>query len=528
MAVTFSPLKDVTLGQLPSILAEQLPQHLALRSPQGEWTFAEFERDTNRVAAGLWAWGIRPGQRVAVWSTNRAEWLMLQFGLAKIGAILVTVNTALRHEELAYLLRQSGSVAIFLEAGFRGVNYLEELSLIRDQLPELKTVCLLGQDPLLGYRGVHFQELLNQGELTPPSISVSLDDCINMQYTSGTTGFPKGVRLSSRNIVNNGFALGQGLGYSPEDRLCLSVPLFHCFGCVIGVLASFTHGVGICLVPHFEPGEVLQTVHQNRCTAVYGVPTMFVALLEHEEFQDFDLSTLRTGVMAGSLCPEPLMRQVIDRMNLREMTIAYGLTETSPAVTMTPRHDPISLRTQTVGVALAGVEIRVSELGELQVRGQNVMIGYHDDPQATARAIDEQGWFSTGDQASIDEKGYVRITGRLKDIIIRGGENIGPKEVEDVLRQHPQVLDVAVYGIPCPKFGEAVAAAVRWKGGQFDALGLEQFCRQHLAAFKVPRHYRQLEEFPLTASGKIQKFRLRESHVAWSQETEGDSDGLAQ
>jgi fatty-acyl-CoA synthase len=349
---------------------------------------------------------------------------------------------------------------------------------------------------------------------------------INMQYTSGTTGFPKGVMLSSRNIVNNGYWLGEGLGFTPEDRLCLCVPLFHCFGCVIGVLGAYSHGACLCPVEWFDPGRVLETVERERCTALYGVPTMFLAELDHPDFERFDLTTLRTGIMAGALCPEPLMRRVIERMHLPEMTIAYGLTETSPGLTQTPRDANLIERTQTVGRILPEVDLRVvdpatgrdmgpGEHGELWAHGYMVMKGYYNMPDQTAAAITPDGWLRSGDQASIDAEGNVRITGRIKDLIIRGGENVAPKEVEDVLRQHPAVLDVSVYGIASEFFGEEVAAAVRVQpGGSIDALQAMEFCQQRLARFKVPRHVRFVEAFPMTASGKIQKFRLREMHEA--------------
>ena len=347
-----------------------------------------------------------------------------------------------------------------------------------------------------------------------------------MQYTSGTTGFPKGVMLTSRNIVNNGYWLAQGLGFTPSDRLCLCVPLFHCFGCVIGVLGAFTHGACLCAVESFEARKVLETIERERCTAVYGVPTMFLAELEDPEFSRFDLTSLRTGVMAGALCPEPLMRQVIDRMHLSELTIAYGLTETSPGLTQTPRDANLEQRTQTVGKVLPEIELRIvdpatgadvptGERGELWARGYVVMKGYYNMPEQTAAAITADGWLRSGDQASIDADGNVRITGRIKDLIIRGGENVAPKEVEDVLRLHPAVADASVYGISSDFFGEEVAAAIRpLPGASIDADEVMRFCQERLARFKVPRHVRIVDEFPMTASGKIQKFKLREMHEA--------------
>ena len=525
--MNFQPYRDISLGQLLTSLATTLPDRVALLAGDRSWTFAQLESESRSVARALVALGVAKGDRVAVWSGNIPEWILLQFALAKLGAILVTVNIALRSHELGYLLQQSGTSVFFCVPKLRQIDTLAELA-AAGPLPGLRHVVLFqhsqwddflagGQDirekpSEIGRSDTFEQSKASSG--TYPAVSgeeVTLDDCINMQYTSGTTGFPKGVRLSSRNIVNNGYWLGQGLGYTPEDRLCLCVPLFHCFGCVIGVLASFTHGVSLALVEYFEPLQVLETIQRHGCTALYGVPTMFLAQLEHPEFARFNLSSLRTGVMAGSLCPEPLMRRVMGEMHLREMTIAYGLTESSPAITMTPRHDSVELRSQTVGRVLPELEVKLSPEGELWVRGYNVMEGYHENPEATAAALDQDGWLRTGDQASIDQNGYVRIIGRIKDTIIRGGENIAPSEVEDRLRQHPAILDVAVYGVPCNYYGEAVAAAIRLRS-HLTPEEIQAYCKEHLAHFKVPRQIRFMDEFPLTASGKIQKFRLREQH----------------
>lgn len=518
----FVPVRDLPVGELLSVLASRLPHHQALVYPQRSWTFSELDSDCDWLASALWKLGIRSGDRVAVWSPNVPQWVQLQFALARLGAILVTVNTSLRSHELGYLLRQSGSRALFLARGFRHLDYLEELRQA-GPIDTLEHVVVMDASPRCsGF--LNWRNLLVLGDGNRPEVRVNLDDCINMQYTSGTTGFPKGVRLSSRNIVNNGYGLGQALGYTPADRLCLCVPFFHCFGCVIGVLASYTHGACLCPVEAFDPLTVLQTVEERKCTALYGVPTMFLAELEHPRFAEFDLTSLRTGVMAGSLCPEPLMRRVMEQMHLKEMTIAYGLTESSPAITITPRHDSVERRTQTVGKVLPELEVRVVDPqsgevcpcdtpGELQVRGYNVMLGYHDDPEATARTILPEGWLRTGDQATLDAEGYVRITGRLKDIIIRGGENISPKEVEDVLRTHPLILDAAVYAVADSFYGEKVAASLRSRSNVRPGVEeIQEFCRSQLAHFKVPEAIRWVEEFPLTASGKVQKFRLRELH----------------
>jgi len=534
-----APVRDVTVGALLSHLAKTLPDLEALvYSHAGKrWTFRALDAEARLVARGLVGLGVKPHDRVAVWATNVPEWIILQFALAKIGAILVTVNTALRAQEIEYLLRQSETSTLVTIRGFRTVDYLAELRLIgaigdtssrNERLPHLQRVLFIGDgcpDGLTPYETLRAAARdVSDGEVEALEAAVSLDDVINIQYTSGTTGFPKGVMLSSRNIVNNGYWLGQGLGLSSDDRLCLCVPLFHCFGCVIGVLGAYTHGACLCALETFDARRVLETVERERCTTLYGVPTMFVAELEDPEFERFDLSTLRTGIMAGALCPETLMRKVIDRMHLPEMTIAYGLTETSPGLTQTPRDASIEARTQTVGQILPEVELRIVDPGtgedvapgangELWTRGYMVMKGYYNMPEQTAAAITPDGWLRTGDQACIGADGNVRITGRIKDLIIRGGENIAPKEVEDVLRLHPAVLDVSVYGIHSEFFGEEVAAAIRTKPGvATDAVALIEFCERQLAKFKVPRHVRFVESFPMTASGKIQKFRLRELH----------------
>lgn len=532
------PYRDLTVGALLTRLAEAIPDNEALvYSAVGQrWTFAELEAEARTIARGLMAMGVEQGERVALWATNLPEWIVLQFALAKIGAILVTVNTALRSREIDYLLRQSESATLLTISGHKDVDYLEELRLIgaigEGRLPNLQRVIFIPRNEtercpegLFPYERLRqAAEAISEAELDDREARVTLDDVINMQYTSGTTGFPKGVMLSSRNIVNNAYWLGLGLGYTVADRLCLSVPLFHCFGCVIGVLGAYTHGACLCPIEFFEARQVLETIDRERCTALYGVPTMFLAEMEDSDFARFDLQSLRTGVMAGSLCPEPLMRRAIAEMNLREITIIYGLTEASPGITQTNRFDTIEHRTQTVGQVLPEMEIKIidplsgqpvppNHPGELCVRGYNVMKGYYNNPEATRAALDADGWLRTGDQATLDEGGYVRITGRIKDIIIRGGENISPKEVEDRLRLHPAVSDAYVYAIKSQFFGEEVAAAVKLKPGMgVEEEKLREFCLEGIARFKVPRFIRFVSEFPMTASGKIQKFKLRELH----------------
>jgi fatty-acyl-CoA synthase len=530
----------VTVGDLLSHLARQQSARPALLYERGlRYTFARLEAEARLIARGLIARGVQPGERVVVWATNVPEWVVLQFALAKIGAILVTANTLLRAGDIDYLLRQSEAATLITIRGFRDLDYLgalEEIGATRGAIPALERLILIDpSDGAVPSGFIPYDALRDDADgvaddaLDARSAAVGLDDVINMQYTSGTTGFPKGVMLSSRNIVNNGAALGQMLGYSPDDRLCLCVPLFHCFGCVIGVLGCYTHGAALCPIESFDPLRVLATIERERCTALYGVPTMFLAELEHPEFARFDLTSLRTGVMAGSLCPEPLLRRVMCEMHLPEITIAYGLTESSPAITMTPRDSSVADRSQTVGVVLPDLNVKVidpgtgalrasGERGELCVRGYNVMKGYYNNPEATRAAIDDEGWLRSGDEATIDDRGYVRITGRIKDLIIRGGENISPKEIEDCLREHPIVADAYVYGLPDDFFGEIVAAAVRLRhpspGSAPPAEELVLWCCGRLARFKVPKHLRFVSEFPMTASGKIQKFKLRDEHLA--------------
>jgi fatty-acyl-CoA synthase len=532
MATQTPPYRDLTIGALLTNLAESLPDHEALVYPDLRLSFAELEDEARLIARGLIASGVERGERVALWATNVPEWIVLQFALAKIGAILVTVNTSLRANEIDYLLRQSEAATLITIRGFRDLDYIDVLRKVGaiGETPTLRRAIFLGRredcpDGLMPYEDLHLLAgSVSDADLRAREGQVDLDDCINMQYTSGTTGFPKGVMLSSRNLVNNGYWLGVGLGYTPIDRLCLCVPLFHCFGCVIGVLGAYAHGVCLCPVESFDARKVLETVERERCSSLYGVPTMFLAELEIPDFKRFDVSSLRTGVMAGSLCPEALMRRVMDEMHLREITIIYGLTEASPGITQTLRDDTIEHRTQTAGRVLPEMEVKIvdpatgkklgtREPGELCVRGYNVMLGYYKNAEATRAAIDEDGWLRTGDQAEIDEDGYVRITGRIKDLIIRGGENIAPREVEDLLRRHSAVADAYVYGVSSEFYGEEVAASVRLKSGMTATEDeLREFCKSELAKFKIPRYLRFVDDFPMTASGKIQKFKLREMH----------------
>ena len=540
------PFRDVTVGDLLTRLARALPDRDALVYGAGpRFTFAALEQEARTIARGLMALGVARGERVVLWATNVPEWVVLQFAAAKAGAILVTANTSLRARDVDYLLRQSEAGTLITIRGFRDVDYVNELEAIgatAGRIPGLERLIFLSrprtdsaktgvaEDAPAGF--MPYEALraassrVSEAELDARGAAIGVDDVINMQYTSGTTGFPKGVMLSSRNIVNNGEALGRVLGYTPADRLCLCVPLFHCFGCVIGVLGAFTHGACLCPVVAFDARQVLDTVHRERCTALYGVPTMFIAELECPDFKAYDLTSLRTGVMAGALCPEPLMRRVMTEMHLPEITIAYGMTESSPGITMTPRDSSVAQRSQTVGPVLPELEVKIvdpatgevrrpGERGELCCRGYNVMKGYYNNPDATRAAIDADGWLHTGDEASRDPDGCFRITGRIKDVIIRGGENIAPKEIEDRLREHAAVADAYVYGVADAFFGEAVAAAVRVRPEAAAAVTAEDliaWCARELAKFKVPRYVRFVPDFPMTASGKIQKFKLRDEH----------------
>jgi fatty-acyl-CoA synthase len=537
--------RDIAVGELLTVLARDYPQNEALIYPDRglRYDFSQLEWLARKIARGLISLGIETGDRVALWAPNVPEWVVLQFALAKIGAVLVTVNTSLRAAEIEFLLKQSESSTLITVAGFRDVDYVEtifevapELSVSEEgalqsqRLPFLRNVIYIGNehpDGMIRYDSLlDRSERISDAELDARMDAQSLDTVINMQYTSGTTGFPKGVMLTNRNIVNNGYWLAEGLALTPRDKLCVPVPFFHCFGCVIGVLGAYTHAASLVPLETFDPLRALHYIETERCTTLYGVPTMFIAELEQLDYHNLDMSSLRTGIMAGALCPEPLMRKVMERMHLTELAIAYGLTEASPGITLTPRDDSIELRTQTVGIPLPEVEVKIVDpatgetcapgaAGELCCRGYNVMKGYYNNPKATDEAIDPDGWLHTGDQATMDAHGYVRITGRIKELIIRGGENIAPKEIEDLLRGNPKIVDVYVYGIPDERLGEEVAAAIKLKQGESaTAEEIQEFCGGRIARFKIPRQIRFVEAFPMTASGKVQKFKLREMHIA--------------
>jgi fatty-acyl-CoA synthase len=534
-------LRSLTLGQ---ILDEAIAKHpdndaVVYADRNFRLTYREFGKVVDQVAKGLMALGVDKGEKVAVWATNVPYWVVLQFATAKIGAILLTVNTAYRMNEVAYVLEQSDSENLFLIDGFRDTDYVQT---IYDLIPELKThqrgflknarfpylkrVFFLGQEKHRGMYSIPellaLSAMVSDEQYRARQASLDPQDVVNMQYTSGTTGFPKGVMLTHYNIGNNGFWIGEHQRLTHKDRICLPVPLFHCFGCVLGVLAAISHASTLVILESFDPVQVMIAVEQERCTALYGVPTMFIAVLEHKLFPKFDFSTLRTGIMAGSPCPIQVMRQVIEKMHAGEITICYGLTEGSPVITQTRTDDDIRRKTETVGRAMPGIEVRLAnpetnepvpmgQPGELCCRGYNVMKGYYKMPEATAKAIDGEGWLHSGDMAVVDEDGYYAITGRYKDMIIRGGENIYPREIEEFLYKMPGVADVQVVGVPSHKYGEEVGAFIILKAGhEFTPEDVRDFCRGKISAYKVPKYVTFVTSYPLTASGKVQKYRLRE------------------
>ena len=533
------PLWAVTIGRELDQVAAGHPVNEALVSRhQGiRFTYAELHAAALEAARAFLAHGVAKGERVGIWSANRAEWVIVQYATAKIGAILVNVNPAYRTHELTYALQRSGVSLLVAARGFRQTDYRPMLEEVRPRLTELREIVLL--DPIEGGRAaglagaIGWADFLRSAALTSEvdlrerEAELDFDHPINIQYTSGTTGFPKGATLSHHNILNNGFFVGERLRLTPRDRICLPVPFYHCFGMVLGNLAALTHGATIVLPGEaFDAGAVLETVEAERCTALYGVPMMFIAVLEHPDVGRRDLATLRTGIMAGAPCPVETMRQVLDRLHLPEVTICYGMTETSPVSFQSEPDDPLEARVATVGSVHPWVECKIVDPGtgrtvprgtpgELCTRGYLVMLGYWGDEEATRGAIDAARWMHSGDLAVMRPDGYVNIVGRLKEMIIRGGENIYPREIEEFLRGHPAIADVGVIGVPDAKYGEQVCAWVRLREGvTATAEEIQAFCRGRIATYKIPRYVRFTEEFPVTVTGKVQKFHMREISIA--------------
>ncbi|MFF5445553.1 AMP-binding protein [Streptomyces sp. NPDC012888] len=489
------------------------------------WTYAELAADVDALALGLLDLGITRGDRVGIWSPNCAEWTLVQYATAKIGAVLVTVNPAYRTHELEYVLRQSGIRLLAAAERFKTSDYAAMVAEAAPRCPGLEHVVLLGS--------ARWEELLGAGRRADPAAlaraaaGLSPDDPINIQYTSGTTGFPKGATLSHHNILNNGYFVGELLGYSERDRVCIPVPFYHCFGMVMGNLACTSHGAAMVIpAPAFDPAATLAAVAAESCTSLYGVPTMFIAELADPGFGTYDLSSLRTGIMAGSPCPVEVMKEVIDRMGMAEVAICYGMTETSPVSTQTRADDPVERRVSTVGRVGPHLEVKVVDPdtgrtvprgtpGELCTRGYSVMLGYWGEPERTAEAVDAARWMHTGDLAVMDEDGYIAITGRIKDMVIRGGENLYPREIEEFLHGHPDVLDVQVVGVPDDTYGEELMAWVRMREGAepLTAEAVRDFCAGRLAHFKVPRYVHVVDAFPMTVTGKVRKVEMREEAV---------------
>ena len=500
---------------------------LVVRHQQIRWTYAELKTHVDALAAGLIALGLEPGDRLGIWSPNNAEWVLTQFATAKAGLILVNINPAYRLVEVEHALRKSGCTALITATQFKNSDYLGMIRPLVEQgrLPKLRTVIHLGDGSEDGM--ISFADAASRGgaaELThleDVAGRFQFDDPINIQFTSGTTGLPKGATLTHHNILNNGFFVGEAMGLTEADRLCIPVPLYHCFGMVLANLAAVTHGTAMVFPSEsFAPLAVLETVEAERCTALHGVPTMFIAEMEHPDFARFDLTSLRTGIMAGSPCPIEVMRQAISRMHLDEITIAYGMTETSPVSFQTGVSDPLERRVSTVGRIHPHLEVKIVDQagrvvprgtpGELLTRGYSVMRGYWDDPEQTAAAIDPAGWMHTGDLATIDDEGYCNIVGRIKDMVIRGGENIYPREIEEFLFRHPKIAAVQVFGVPDARFGEELCAWIQVRdGATLTEPELQEYCQGQIAHYKIPRYIRFVEDYPMTVTGKVQKFAMR-------------------
>ncbi len=535
-----------TLGEMLEDLAVNYADSTCIKYTTRDYsvTWSEFNERCDAVAKGLLHLGIKKGDKVAIWATNIPEWFEILFASAKIGAILATVNTNYREFELEYLLKQSDAKMLITIDGVKNNSYIDTIDKIIPELRQstggivhsekfsfLTNVVYCGSVESTPRGLQNFSEIAELGknvsdeEYLAVKASLNIHDVINMQYTSGTTGFPKGVMLTHYNIINNGKSIGDCMKFSHEDKLLITVPLFHCFGLVLGVMACITHATSIVPIESFSPTKVMSAIMTEKCTAVHGVPTMFIAMLDHADFDKYDFSSLRTGIMAGSPCPIKVMREAVDKMNLSEITIAYGQTEASPVCTQTTTDDCIEKRVNTVGRVLGGVEAKIVDpetglevpvgaTGEFCARGYNIMKGYYKMPEATSQAIDEEGWLHTGDLCTVDEDGYYKVVGRIKDMIIRGGENIYPKEIEEFYYTQSVVKDVQVVGVPSEQYGEEVMAVIILKeSGSIDEDGLKDLARGCLAKHKVPRYVRIVDSFPVTASGKIQKFKMREEAI---------------
>lgn len=532
-----------TLGGVLDDLSKHNPNGWAVRYTDRNYfrTWKELNDEADLIARGMMSLGVKKGDHVAIWATNTPEWILTLFAAAKIGAVLVTVNTNFKIFELEYLLRQSDTKLLVMIGGFKNNDYV---ATVNELLPELKTtsgeiesehlpflkrVVFAGKETPEGM--LNFEDLKILGGDFPVEIyeenkkTLNTHDVVNMQYTSGTTGFPKGVMLTHYNILNNGKTIGDGMKFTKNDKLCITVPFFHCFGLVLAMMACITHGTTMVPVERYSPVPVMNAISVEKCTAVHGVPTMFIAMLEHAQFNNFDFSSLRTGIMAGSPCPIEVMKKVIDKMNMSEIVIVFGQTEASPGCTMTTTSDSIDKRVNTVGRAFPGVECKIidpesgEELpintpGEFCARGYNIMKGYYKMPEATAQAIDKDGWLHTGDLCTVDEDGYYKVVGRIKDMIIRGGENIYPKEIEECLYTCDKVSDVQVIGVPSEAYGEEVMACVILKEGEeMTEEEVKEFVGARMAKHKVPRYVRFVDSFPTNAAGKIQKFKMREEAI---------------
>jgi len=552
---TAEPLLDQTIGQVFDSIAARFPdsEALVVRHQGIRWTYREYQQQVDRLASGLLALGIAPGDRVGIWAPNCYEWCLTQYATAKMGAIMVCINPAYRLYELEYALNKVQCKAIITASRFKSSDYLDMLEQLAPELataqagelqaarlPHLRLVIRMGEDPRAGM--LNFGEVLQRGDSADPQVlaavaaGLSPRDAINIQFTSGTTGNPKGATLTHSNILNNGKIVGDGMRFTEHDRLCIPVPLYHCFGMVMASLACVTHGSAAVFPGEaFEPGVTLETVAAERCTALHGVPTMFIAELDHPQFADYDLSSLRTGIMAGAPCPVEVMQKVLNRMHMSEVLIAYGQTETSPVNHMTTVDDSIDKRVGSVGRPAAHCEIKIvdtlgevvptGEKGEICCRGYSVMLGYWDDEARTADTIDSDGWLHSGDIGVMDEEGYTQVTGRIKDMIIRGGENIYPREVEEFLYTHPAIQDVQVFGVPDPRYGEQVCAWIKLRAGEsLTEEELKTYCRDKITHFKIPRYIRFVDEFPMTVTGKMQKFLMREQMEAELAAAEAQQD----